>query len=235
MKKLAILFALLGVVAGAAGAVQNLGSVGTGQTNIIPGSDSNPCNGTLCINFDGSAENGFCWQYGGCVPPYYGAFAECCDSGSGYAVCGIEIIITSIGNPSAPCDLYVWNDGGGMPGGVNTVTTGVNVGSVPIYPNFLTFDSAINVANVTGVYWFGYWANFANQGCGYFIAMDSNGFGGCPMTNVAPGIGYPTGWQNPGPIYGYNTQSLGIGAWYGGTPPNPVQESTWGQIKNLYN
>jgi hypothetical protein len=147
MKKLAILFALLGVVAGTAGAVNN-GSVGHGQGIILPSQDTNPCGGLLLLNFDGSAENGYCWQYGGIVPPYYGAFAECYDPGN-------------------------------------------------------------------GVQWVGYWANYSTAPCGYFIAADTNGFGGCPFTNIAPGIGYPTGWGNVSAVWG-PTQSIGIGAWFSG-------------------
>ena len=229
MKKLAILFALLGVVAGAAGAVENHGSVGFGHGVILPSQDTNPCNGVLCINFDGSAENGYCWQYGGIVPPYYGAFAECCTGPT--TICGIELLLTGVGYPCGPADLYVWDDAGGMPGNVLSVTNGVNPCPVASWPSISTHDFAIANTNVGAQYWVGYWSNFSAQPCGYFIAADTNGFGGCPFTNIAPGIGYPTGWNNVSSVWG-PTQAIGIGSWQGVTP---AENTTWGQIKNLYN
>ena len=72
-----------------------------------------------------------------------------------------------------------------------------------------------------------YWANFSNQMCGYFIAADTNGFGGCPMTNVAPGIGYPTGWNPVSVIWG-PTQSLGRARQirsHGFELPEPAQDT----------
>lgn len=232
MKKLAILFALLSVVVSTAGAVENHGSVGAGHGVILPSGDSNPCNGILCINFDGSAENGYCWQYGGIVPPYYGAFAECCDTGSGNSVCGIELLLTGVGYPCGPADLYVWDGSSGIPGNVLSLTTGVNPCPVATWPSISTHDFAITPTPVSGVLYVGYWANFSQQPCGYFVAADTNGFGGCPYTNIAPGIGYPTGWQNVSAVWG-PTQSIGIGAWLG--EGVPTQNTTWGQIKKFYN
>jgi len=228
MKKLAILFALLGVVGAANAAVLTHGSVGVGHGVQVPGKDSAPCNGTQLLNYDGSAENGFCWQYGGIVPPNYGAFAECYNYTGN--VCGIALYLTGIGNPAQPATLFIWNDNGGMPGTVITQANGTPSG-VPIWPSIGEFDFPI-AANVTGAYWTGYWANFANQGCGYFVAADLNGFGGCPMTNIAPGIGYPTGWNNVSVVWGA-TQAIGIGSWIG--VPVPTKETTWGQVKHLYN
>jgi len=233
MKKLALLFALLGVIAGAAGAVENIGSTGAGTGIILPSQDANPCPpANLFLNFDGSAENGFCWQYGGIVPPYYGAFAECYDAG-GQSVCGIQLLLTGIGYPCLPCDGYIWDDAGGIPGNVLSMTGGLNPCPVATWPSISTHDFALTPVNA-GLFWIGYWGNFSAQPCGYFIAADTNGFGGCPYTNIAPGIGYPTGWQNASTVWG-PVQAIGIGAWVGGEPPNPVQESTWGAVKNLYN
>lgn len=229
MKKLAILFALLGVVGAANAAVLTHGSVGLGHGIQVPGHDSNPCNGVQLLNYDGSAENGYCWQYGGIVPPQYGAFAECYNYSGG--VCGVALYLTSIGNPSNTTTLFIWGDNGGIPGNV-MAQTNVTPSGVPIWPSIGEFDYAL-AATASGNYWTGYWANFANQGCGFFVAADLNGFGGCPMTNIAPGIGYPTGWNNTSIIWG-PTQSIGIGSWVGGNPV-PTKESTWGSIKHLYN
>jgi len=231
MKTIAILFALLGVVAGAASAIQNQGSVGYGHGIVAPGGDSNPCNGTLVLNYDGSAENGYCWQYGGIVPPYYGAFAECYTTPGDPGVCGIELMLTGIGYPCFACDLYVWDDAGGIPGNVLSVTGNVNPCPVATWPSISTHDFSVGNVPVPTTFWVGYWTNAANAICPYFVAADLDGFGGCPYTNVAPGIGYPTGWQNTSIIWGA-TQALGIGAWTDGIVP--TKETTWGQVKTLF-
>jgi len=228
-----MLFALLGVVAGAAGAVENIGSVGAGQGIELPSQDSDPCSpaAVLYLNYDGSAENGYCWQYGGIVPPYYGCFAECYDAVGN--VCGIELKLTGIGYPCGPFDAYVWSDAGGVPGAVLSMTAGLNPCPVATWPSISNHDLAIGGTAVAGPFWIGYWNDASAQPCGYFIAADTNGFGGCPFTNIAPGIGYPTGWNNVSAVWG-PTQSIGIGAWVN-NGENPVQESTWGAVKNLYN
>jgi len=229
MKKLAILFALLGVVGAAQAAVLNHGSVGFGHGTTIPSQDSNPCQGILYLNYDGTAENGFCWQYGGIVPPYYGAFAECYNYVG--TVCGEQLLLTGIGYPCGPCDLYAWDDGGGFPGGVVSMTPGVNPCPVATWPSISTHDFCIVPFVASGNFWIGYWLDASQAVCGYFIAADLDGFGGCPFTNIAPGIGYPTGWNNTSVVWG-PTQAIGIGAWVGDTVP--INETTWGQVKNLY-
>jgi len=237
MKKLAILFALLGVVGAANAAVLTHGSVGFGHGVQVPSVDT-ACSSNLLLNYDGSAENGYCWQYGGIAPPYYGAFAERYNF-DGY-LCGVELLLTGVGYPCAPCDVYVWGDAGGIPGNVLATCAGVNPCPVATWPNISTHDICCtgNMA-ISGNFWVGYWGgNFSGGPCGYFIAADLNGFGGCPMTNIAPGIGYPTGWNNASIIWG-PTQALGLGAWVSSSQncagPVPNKTSTWGQIKHLYN
>jgi len=219
MKKLAILFALLGVVGLANAATLTHGSVGVGHGVNVPHVNGATCDqATLCLNYDGSAENGYCWQYGGIVPPYYGAFAECCNY-DGW-VCGIELDLTGIGYPCKVCDGYVWADAGGMPGNVLGMTSGLNPCPVATWPNISTSDLKMTGVAVSGNFWIGYWSDYSTAVCGYFVAADLNGFGGCPYTNIAPGIGYPTGWNNASVVWGA-TQALGIGAWCTPVPPIP--------------
>ena len=233
MKRLAILFALMGVIATGASAVENIGSVGAGTGIVLPSGDADPCgDGTLMLNFDGSGENGFCWQYGGIVPPYYGAFAECYDAGAN-SVCGIQLLLTGIGYPCGVCDAYVWEDGGGVPGNVLSMTSGLNPCPVATWPSISTHDHAISNTAVNGLFWIGYWNDASAQPCGYFVGADTDGFGGCPYTNIAPGIGYPTGWNHASTVWG-PVQAIGIGAWLGEGGGNPTEETTWGQIKTLY-
>jgi len=208
------------------------GSVGPGKGVMVPSQDSDPCGGgILVLNYDGSAENGFCWQYGGIVPPYYGAFAECYDAGTGTGVCGIQLHLTGIGYPCGPFDAYVWSDCYGAPFQVISMTSGLNPCPVATWPNVSEHDLGISDTYVDGLFWIGFWAD--HQPCAYFVGADTDGFGGCPMTNIAPGIGYPTGWNSVSTVWG-PTQSIGIGAWLGVGGPNNTETTTWGRIKHLY-
>jgi hypothetical protein len=77
--------------------------------------------------------------------------------------------------------------------------------------------------------------NTLTRGFGFETVDDSadeNGPGGHPWTHVAPGFGYPTGWQHPATIWG-ETRSLGMGV-YVAEGPTPVTPGTWGRIKALY-
>lgn len=209
------------------------GTVGVGRGIAVPDRYDNPCPGSaLCLNYDGTAENGYCWGYVDFnIPPYWGAFAECC-SGQG-CVCGIELHLTSIGYPCIPCDLYVWSNGpGDVPDRVLTVLYGADPCPVAIWPQVSTHDFAIPETPVDGRFWIGYWGDFAERPCSYFVAADLDGPGGCPYTNIAPGFGYPSGWHDVSIAWG-PTQALGIGAWTH-TCGTPTRETSWGRIKGLY-
>ena len=47
----------------------------------------------------------------------------------------------------------------------------------------------------------------------------------------APGIGYPTGWNDPSVVWG-PTQSLGLGLVY--VWNSPVESQSWGSIKSMF-
>ena len=148
--------------------------------------------------------------------------------------------LTSIGSPCHPCDIYVWGDGGGFPGNVLSVMHDYDPCPVAVWPSISTHTACLCDLSpeVAGPFWVGYWANSRFGPCWYFVAADTNGFGGCPMTDIVPGIGYPTGWNNVSIIWG-PTQSIGIGAYLGGPyecscPPVPIRKSSWGGIKDLY-
>jgi len=240
MKKLAVLFALLGVAAliTGASAKQNIGSVGKGHGVAVHSHDTNPCAGsTEYLNYDGTGENGYCWQYGGVVAPYYGAFAD------GYnatgCVCGVALFLTQIGYYTGGnvVDAYVFASDGNNPTTVLGSTTGLNPGTIAFWPSISESDLAISPVNVSGDFFVGYWGNWPNGFCQFYCAADLNGFGGLPRTNIAPGIGYPTGWNDPSIIWG-PTMAMGIGAFV--NPPSacggtPTKNETWGAIKHLYN
>ncbi len=211
-------------------------SVGVGHGKIKAGPRTNPCSGsTLLLNADGSYENGFTWWYGGQVAPYYGAFAE------GYTatgfVCGQQWAITSeTGMYSGQkADAYLWNSDGTNPTSVINVDYGMTVSTPAIWPSFTLADINTTDEVSPGNFFVGYWGEWPGAIAGWFIGADLNGYGGMPRTNIAPGIGYPTGWNNVCVIWG-PTQAIGLGAYVmeGPPPPVPVSIQTWGRIKSLY-
>jgi hypothetical protein len=225
---------LLVTVAPMVKAIETHETVGRGQGVILPRPESDPCPpSTLLKNYDSTVEDACGWQYGGIMPPYYGAFAECYDTGDeAGVVCGVEILLTGVGYPCIPCNLYVWGDDGGIPGVVLSVTVGADPCPVATWPNASTHDFAVDPVQIQGAFWTGWWADFSHQVCGYFTTNDTNGFGGCPYTNIAPGIGYPTGWHNVSIVWG-PIQAIGIGAWVQ-EEPVPARESSWGRVKGIY-
>jgi hypothetical protein len=236
MKPLLISLSLLGIAATLAGATDIVWTTGVGAGITLPSPDSNPCPpATLALTYDGTAEQGYAWSYGGIVPPYYGAFAECYQYSG--CVCGIQTGLTGIGYPCVPLDAYIWEDDSGQPGVVLSMTPSLNPCPVATWPNVSTHDFAITPTVVGGTYWIGWWADFSRQPPGYFIPVDYDGLEGCPFTNIAPAVGYPTGWHHVDVVWGStgHATSLAIGAWGSpDCPPVPVEASSWGSIKSLY-
>jgi hypothetical protein len=232
MKKLATLLAVVAVAGFWASAnALEYGDVGLGSGYIGSGPDRE-CTGVLFENYDGTFENGYCWQYDGIQAPYYGAFAECYFGGDGVS-CG-RYVLTQVGNQiDQTMDCYVWNDGGGIPGDVACVVTGVDPGPVAFWPSLSIHDIELVCCDHTEAFWVGCWGNWPGNPCAWFTGADLDGFGGCPYTNVAPGIGFPTGWQHVEVIWG-PTQAMGIGCWL---DPNvsATETATWGSIKALFN
>lgn len=194
----------------------------------------NPCPGsTLLCNHDGSFEiNGCAWLDGGVIPPYYGAFAEGFD-GCG-TVCGMQFAFTTLpGYQSGQLmDAYVWDSDGTNPTSVLGVTVGIDPGPIAIWENVSLHDIDVDDVAVDGPFFVGFWGNWpgADQP-GWWVAADFDGIG-MPRTYVAPGLGFPTGWQPP-TMFDGRIQSIGICAYLdeGGSP---TQEDTWGRIKALY-
>lgn len=228
------LILFLGVASAGMASGSDPASVGVGQGVVLEGpGDDNPCPGSeLDHNSDGSYENGYAWQYGGIVAPYYGAFAE------GYAVendvCGLQLHLTTVSGifSNQSFDAYVWDSDGTNPTNVLSITTNLHISMPAIWPEISAHDLDINDAYTYGDIFAGYWGNWPGLYTGWYVAADLDGFGGMPRTNIAPGIGYPTGWQDPSIVWG-PTQALGIGiySWYGIVP---THETTWGELKALF-
>jgi hypothetical protein len=237
MKKFSALLVVLAVAAFAAHATNPVSLGYSDNVTVINTGGNDACtSGTLFVNHDGSFENGYAWQYGGSIAPYYGAFGEGYNLGAGGVCCEAFWAFTLPGyffGQSA--DAYVWagGAGSGAPGAVLGMVPGNVLTNVPNWPTCAENDITMNVA-VTGEFTVGLWGNWPGALCGYFTSADLNGFGGYPWTNIAPGIGYPTGWNDPSIVWGA-TQSMGIGVYFGQDCTTvPADPQTWGSIKALF-
>lgn len=166
--------------------------------------------GALIMNADGSYEDAYAWQFGGVTAPYYGAFAECFSIFS-EDVCGLVLDVTRIGPaPERSLDAYVWSGDGAQPGTVLCVAPGQSPGQIAEWPAVSRHEFGVGCSvNTTPVY-VGFWGRWPGEEAGWFIGADLDGFGGCPMTNIGPGLGYPTGWNSTSVVW-QPTQALGIG------------------------
>lgn len=182
------------------------------DVQIISSGDQDDCGPRLEHNHDGSMENGYCWGFGGIVPPYYGAFAEAFDLGPTTLRCG-AYWFTQIGYYTGqPTDFYVWEGGiTDPPGGVLAVVPGVTGLDIPFWPECGRSDIEFDL-EVDGEFTVGSWADFSQEVCGYYVCADENGPEGHPWVNFAPGIGYPTGWHHVSMLFP-DCVSMGIGAW----------------------
>jgi hypothetical protein len=234
MKKLFVIIAVFALVGTASAADEPFGQTGfSDNTTIIepPGTDEEF---ELLIVWDGSAENGYCWQFSGVVEPDYGAWAEC--YGGRYVVHQWHFYFTQTGYYiGQQADWYVWDDAAGIPGNVMQVVR-MAPGPIPFWPDVGAVKIPLDPPMVIDmpIWYVGYWPVWPGEGCGWFVASDEDGFVGCRLTKFAPGIGYPTGWGDCSIVGTFaGCQSLGLGVWVK-EDVVPTQESTWGQIKTLF-
>ena len=203
------------------------------DTLVAPPRDAD-CEDSLFVNHDGGLENGYCWAYGGTIPPYYGAFAEGYDLGAGSVECGAYWFTQTGYFYPMPIDIYVWE--GGVtepPSSVLFMSSGNMLEDVAVWPEFSQSDYEIG-CEVTGEFAVGYWEDNTDTGCIYYVGVDLDGSGGHPWTNIAPDLGFPTGWQDPTVVWGFGSnRALGIGAHFR-QPPSPVGSASWGAIKALF-
>lgn len=237
MKPIAILlFALVLAFPGAL--VAEPRTTGFDDDTEIVASDGETCPGAqLLANDDGSMENGYAWGgINGVQPPDYGSWAECYQASY---VCGVQFLFSTIPGyfQGQDMDVYVWSDDGGKPGNVLCRISGVVPGPPALWPEISIHD--VQVCCETGEPHFaGFWGDWPGLNAGWFVAADEAGPGdGCPRTKIAPGIGYPTGWQHPGvvPVFGA-CRDLGIReyAGIGDCSPTAGRETTWGALKALF-
>ena len=232
MTRCIVLIAALSLAALTSGA-SNFESLGYSDETTIVGPGTDACaSGVLIHDHDGSFENGYAWQYEGCRSPYYGAFGEGYDLRAGSVACGVYWLSSLAGFfPPNVADCYIWDGGvGSEPGDVLAVLPGVDVGPIGLWPYCTQHDVDMNVA-VDGAFTIGLWGPWPGQLCWYFVAADENGPGGRPWTCIAPGTGYPSGWQDPAIVWP-NAKSLGCGVYF--EQGTPAEGETWGAVKALY-
>ena len=97
--------------------------------------------------------------------------------------------------------------------------------------------------DVAAEFTLGYWVDFSASPHEWWVCADENGPGGHPWTCIAPGVGYPTGW-NPVTVVFPSCTSLVIGAFLAPREPSsveefpeegqPVESPTWGQVQAIF-
>lgn len=202
------------------------------ETTVLPSTDDPPCDGTFMINGDEDWENAWAWDPAGNVPPDFGGFAD------GYVgtgtVCGIRAYLTTIPgyfNGDETADAYVYESDGVNPTTVLSVTVDIDIEEPGHWPEISTHEIEVPPTQVDGDFFVYLWGNYPD-GRGWFVAADYNGPPGLPRTKVAPGLGYPEGWQDVEILWG-ETAAMGVGV-YLDTDPSPVESPTWGRIRSLF-
>jgi hypothetical protein len=219
-------------------------AIGPGVGTVLPCTGTFPP-GSVVMNFD-EVSDGIAWQYGGVEPPYYGAMANYFPGVN--RVSGIRLYMTRNGAmayTALPLDIYVWaTDASGCPTAVMGVTSGVTFAMPAAWPEVSCVDVAINQVSVNGRCAVGYWPPWPGGAAQWYIAADDCD-SGTGLTNVAPGIGYPSGWQGvsvmpwcvptgTGTPCGGRDGCIGIGMWTPDSSGVAVETSSWGSIKNLF-
>ena len=208
------------------------GSLGYREDTIIV-NQGRDCLGALVYNHDFSFENAYCWQYEEVAPPYYGAWAEGYDLGPANVECAVLWFTTiSPHMEPNPIDVYVW-DGGvqGPPESVVCVLPDIEDFYMGFWPSVNQNEFEVDCC-VSGDFSVGYWTDDSDYFCIIFCPADENGPEGNPWTCIAPGLGYPTGWQHPNVAHP-NCVSMGLGATIT-EDPSPTRSQTWGAIKSLF-
>jgi hypothetical protein len=186
------------------------------------------------MHADSSYETAYAWDEGN-YHPDYGAFAERYEGHASIGAIVLDLTSTPGYNEST-LDAYVWGDEGGKPGDVLFAVYGISdiiTGQWPAVARNVV--ALLQPPCVEGTWWVGYWGDYVGGWViPFFVGADLDGpGGGFPATKIAPGQGYPTGWQDVSVRWG-PTAALGIGAEVDSCPPTPTQDTTWGEIKGLF-
>jgi hypothetical protein len=180
-------------------------------------------------------DSGYAWQFDGVVPPEFGAFAECVELDSLVTVCDVVLDLSQTGaETNEVCDVFIWSDSGSIPGTVIAVRVGFQIGPIAVWPSVSRHHVPLDTC-MEGRAWVGYVGSWPGAEAPYYVAADLDSGTGCPRTNVAPGLSYPSGWVNVSVVW-QETAALGIGVEidFSACEPSPTHRSSWGAIKSLY-
>lgn len=217
-------------------------AVGHSDNTVLLDHGGRECAGPWVFNADGTIENAVRWQNEGIVPPDWGAFAEGYNVGPAFLNC-VRLYLAQTGEyVDATMDVYVWSVGIGWPGPdeVLAVVPGVSGMDIAQWPDASPTDVEIGIA-VDGPFLVGAWANWPGEEGEWYFCVDEDGPRGDPWTNVAPGLGYATGWQHPEAVW-MPLHSMCFGVSFGDPAgveelpedAQPEDSPTWGQIKSLF-
>lgn len=166
----------------------------------------------LVANADGSWESGLRWGPEGVEGPEFGAFAERMPVTG--AITAVEVTLGRLdhsGPTSFLLEVFVWADAEGLPGPVVALASFDFVGELPVLPLADVLSVPIE-APILRTPWAG--ARITSNADGDLVAVAADLDGGAfvaPMTNIAPGLGFPVGWQPVGTVF-EPARSLGIAA-----------------------
>ena len=199
------------------------------ETRILPhlGED---CTGVLIHSHDDSFETAVAWSGAAVQPPYFGAFAESYDLGQVNIECGAFWLTQTGGFVDDTADIYIWSGGiTGEPGGVLWMLSDHLFAPPAVWPNLSQHNVEIGHC-IDGEFTIGLRPNHGAAAI-IFTGMDRDTDSN-PWTCIAPGIGYPEGWQHPSVVFGHPQVTMGIGVHATGF--TRVQSSTWGAVKALF-
>lgn len=165
---------------------------------------------TTLKNHDDTFEGAYAWVFDSVVAPDYGAFAERFEGD--VQLVEAQFFLTQIGNQDdGTLDVFVWEDNGvGRPGQVIAAFPCQISGQIATWPEVSLHRFPIQL-DLSGKWWVGHWGSWPGENAEWFLAADENGPGGHPLTNIAPGIDYPSGWYHPDVVFGWqDCKSLGI-------------------------
>ncbi len=177
-------------------------------------------------------ETGFAWQYLGIGKDLSGSFAVQYEAEGRGQVCTVSLDVAQIGNQHGQrVDLYVWDSADGVPSAVLGVAADVDIGTTAIWPEAGRHRVGLE-ACVDGEFWVGFQGRWVGEEAPYFVAADLDGPARPSMTKVAPGLGYPSGWQDVSVVW--QAATLGIGLELRDCPVDPTVEASWGDLKRQF-
>ena len=202
--------------------------------------NSYECCGWLTNESSEFYETAFAWQFDGCTAEGAGAFAQRLVLPRKGTICCALFDFTMVrGEPSQPADVYVFADaeidGNPVPGEVLAITAGWYPGSIAWWPSLSRHNVDIDGPCVEGAFWVGFAGTWYGAEADYFIGGDLHTGSGEAMTLVASGLDYPSGWQPISAVW-EPVGSLGIAVEFDpdDCELSPVHQTSWGQIKRLY-